>query len=143
LREAERIAAVERMGDFFCVSSDRRRTTGGKLWREFEIARGVGTQIRRVDVIFSGNAHQREEGAPFATRSRSPSEELHQTPTKRAEYCNIACNIYHTIVRLVLDTAAMVAAIRGDAGVAEPVAPFVAVATVSAIRTMTWCSKQP
>jgi hypothetical protein len=73
LREAERIAEVERMRDFFCVSSDRRRTTApeAKLWREFEIARGVGTQIRRVDVIFSGNAHQREEGAPWRCGNHS------------------------------------------------------------------------
>jgi putative PIN family toxin of toxin-antitoxin system len=31
-------------------------------------------------------------------------------------YCNIAGNIYNVSVRLVLDTAAMVAAIRSDAG---------------------------
>ena len=31
-------------------------------------------------------------------------------------YCNIACNIRCYCMRLVLDTAAMVAAIRSDAG---------------------------
>jgi hypothetical protein len=39
---------------------------------------------------------------------------LHQTRTKNDRCCNIACNIYHTVVRLVLDTAAMVAAIRSE-----------------------------
>jgi hypothetical protein len=49
-------------------------------------------------------------------RGPPPSEEraFIKRRQTRIGYCNIACNIYRTGV--VLDTAAMVAAIRSDAG---------------------------
>jgi hypothetical protein len=41
LREAERIAEVERMGDFFCVSSDRRMRARDVIARAMRAASSV------------------------------------------------------------------------------------------------------
>jgi hypothetical protein len=120
LREAERIAEVERMAIFSALAPIGDETTAP------EANFGANSRSRAGLARRSGGSMSSSPATPtsvkkVATRSRSPSEERAciKRRQKWAEYCNIACNIYHTVVTLVLDTAAMVAAIRSDAGVAE------------------------
>ena len=105
------IAALSRLTELGTDGSEFIDENGG----------GAGVRHPKADQENLGNdelplADDSRTG-DFIELSRSAGARLRRArKTNCHAYCNIACNIYTLRVQLVLDTAAMVAAIRSDAG---------------------------